>query len=204
MEYVNEQHASPRNPPAVPARKGLSTGCVVGLIFGILLMLSIVPIAILVLHKARARVGLAQEKLMVLILKSADRAYKTEYDRLPSASATPHQKDSELDTTTPDGLALIRVLAGGDDAGNPRKIPFLELPPARPNGSGYSVANGLRDSWAKHGYRVIVDYDGDGKIANPASGWSGQPDSLAVDVAIYSAGPDGDFSTWTDNVVSWD
>jgi hypothetical protein len=99
---------------------------------------------------------------------------------------------------------LIRVLAGGDDAGNPRKIPFLELPPARPNGSGYSVANGLRDSWAKHGYRVIVDYDGDGKIANPASGWSGQPDSLAVDVAIYSAGPDGDFSTWTDNVVSWD
>ena len=44
-----------------------------------------------------------------------------------------------------------------------------------------------------------VDQNGDGKVENPEVPGTLIPESIA----IWSAGPDGDFDTWADNVKTW-
>lgn len=55
----------------------------------------------------------------------------------------------------------------------------------------------ILDPWGNV-YRISVDVDGDGKLTNPQGGPPIPKRCLA-----WSAGPDGDFATWEDNVVSW-
>ncbi|RBP45832.1 hypothetical protein DES53_102214 [Roseimicrobium gellanilyticum] len=88
---------------------------------------------------------------------------------------------------------------GTDTSKNPRGTGFYEPPPAKKKGGGYSPEPGLVDVWGTKGYVVILDYDGDKEIADPE-----HPNAkITASALIYSAGPDGDFSTWKDNVKSW-
>jgi hypothetical protein len=101
-------------------------------------------------------------------------------------------------------MALLDLLlARNPSPSNPQNIRFWEPPPRKDRGSGYSPESGLVDMWGKRGYRIILDYNDDGKILNPAKHLDSEPDELTADVILYSAGKDGDFDTWKDNVMSW-
>jgi hypothetical protein len=90
---------------------------------------------------------------------------------------------------------------------NPRGIAFYIDRAAKPMGEGRFRRgvtldeNGdgeLWDPWGNH-YRLRLDTNGDGKIENPAAPGTQLPESIAV----WSAGPDGDFETWADHDKTW-
>jgi hypothetical protein len=64
---------------------------------------------------------------------------------------------------------------------------------------GYTPGVGLISPWGKVSYKIILDYDKDDHITDP----EGILGPVKADVLLYSAGPDGDFATWKDNVCSW-
>lgn len=132
-------------------------------------------------------------------------AYHTEYREYPILDPT-------IDVTIDSERGLMDILFGSDTqkepgGRNPRGIAFYTDRAARPMGEGRFrrgvtlEENGdgeLWDPWGKH-YRVRLDTNGDGKIENPAAPGTHLPESILV----WSAGPDGDFATWKDNVKSW-
>jgi len=138
-------------------------------------------------------------------LKNAIDAYATEYQEYPLL-------DPVNDVTFDSGHGLMDILLGSDtqkepSGRNPRGIAFYTDRAARPMGEGRFRRgvtldeNGdgeLWDPWGKH-YRVRLDTNGDGKIENPAAPGTHLPESILV----WSAGPDGDFETWKDNVKTW-
>lgn len=128
-------------------------------------------------------------------------AYKTEYLRLP-------------DVATSDRIPvetrgrLFGILLAEIHERNPRRIVFYDLPHhTKKNRGAFKNTAGeweLRDRWGNF-YHVLLDMDHDGTIPNPAKGTRrGKPDVLKSDVIIYSSGRDGDFSTWQDNITSWE
>lgn len=138
-------------------------------------------------------------------LKNAIAAYEKEYQHHPLL-------DPANDLTVETGHALMDVILGSDGQRTPggrnsRGIIFYTDKSAKPFGEG-SFRNGvtldntnggkLWDPWGNH-YRVRLDTNGDGKIENPAAPATHLPESIAV----WSAGPDGDFETWADNVKTW-
>ncbi len=138
-------------------------------------------------------------------IEIAVKSYRTEYLALPSTEEDIAAHDKEFDTATPQGLALLEVMLDQNPDRNPRHIRFWEPPEVRANGSGYSSGHSLKDPWGLRGYRIILDYDGDGIITNPSpkAAKSGEPAEIPSDVILYTAGADGDFDTWDDNVCSW-
>ena len=138
-------------------------------------------------------------------LKNAIAAYQTEYREYPLP-------DSANDLTVESGHALMEVLFGSDaqkapGGRNPRGIAFYTDRAAKPYRDGRfrkgitlddSGACELWDPWGNH-YRVRFDTNGDGKVENPEAPGTHVPEPIAV----WSAGPDGDFETWDDNVKNW-
>ena len=49
-------------------------------------------------------------------------------------------------------------------------------------------------------YWVAFDADGDGRVRNPVHK---EDEWLEISVLVFSAGPDGDPTTWNDNVRNW-
>lgn len=131
-----------------------------------------------------------QAKTAMKGLEIAIKGYKTEYLRLPSAEASAVTEDNSdgYDTGDSTGMALLDVLMATDTIKNPRQIHFYDPPPAKSGAAGYSAETGLRDPWGQ-GYKVILDYGSDGKVANPYAGAvSGESEELVTDVIIYCAG----------------
>jgi hypothetical protein len=189
--------------PPPPQRKGMSKGCIIAIIVtAVVLAGGVVVLALLgifggriVLDKART----LQTRAVMKGVEIAVKGYKTEYLRLPFITdSTPPSDNNAYDTTGSEGRALIDIILNKDLKKNPRQIRFWEPPPSKTTGSGFSATGGLVDSWGRQGYRIILDYDHDGLIDNPEGG-----SAIKADVILYSAGPDGDFSTWKDNVRSW-
>jgi hypothetical protein len=149
----------------------------------------------LILPQAQARSVIREE---MRSLELAIKSYQVEYLRLPSIDVV--VKDATIDTATPDGLVLLKILLAKKLERNPRAIRFWEPPAA--DGKPHSVFHedkGLVDPWDKQGFRVIMDYDQDGYVADP----EGITARIKSPVLIYCAGEDGDFTTWQDNVKSW-
>lgn len=142
-----------------------------------------------------AAVMLAKAHMIGLAI--AIRGFQKEYGELPAVAAL------EIDPIASGG-EIISMLYGG----NHRKINFWEPPRPQPNGGGGAIKNlagawELRDPWG-HLYRIHLDKDGDGEIPNPAAGSVNVEAKMTQGpVLIYSAGPDGDFASWNDNVCSW-
>jgi hypothetical protein len=129
-------------------------------------------------------------------------AYQTEYSRLPALESPPPTEDNTqgYDTASESGRGTLKVLTGEDESKNPRKIPFYDPPAGKKSGAGYTPENGLVDIWGTKGYIMILDYDGNGEISDPRH----HGVMIASGVIIYSAGPDKDYDTWKDNLVSWE
>ncbi len=192
----------PTLPPITSAKSGLSTGCIISVIVAVIL----VPICIIavlaalavpagnaVMYKARMLQARAASQGLSIAIKG----YQTEYNRypLPKDLAVP-----EPTTFTSSGPILNALLAEDSDI-NPRKIKFLDSPPARKDVNGLLEKDGKRilvDPWGEP-YAILLDFDGDGKVPDPEH----PGEMLGTTVIVFSAGPDGNSSTWKDNVRSW-
>jgi hypothetical protein len=140
-----------------------------------------------------------------LQLKNSISAYFTEYRNYPVFAP-------DKDGTVESGCALMDILLGSDTqkepgGRNPRGIAFYTDKAAKPIDEGRfrrgvtldeNGGGELWDAWGNH-YRVRLDTNGDGKVENPEAPGTQLPESIL----IWSAGPDGDFETWKDNVKSW-
>lgn len=143
------------------------------------------------------RIRPLQTKAAISGLEIATKSYKIEYNRLPIIPP------SEATVIESRGI-LISTLLGENETNNPRKVKFYDPAPYRKGrgGAARNAANEweLKDAWGNF-YRILLDADDNGKIPDPKPG--AVPDKIATPILIYSAGPDGDFSTWTDNIRSW-
>lgn len=179
----------------------MSTGCIVALVLGVVCF-----VLVFIIPPGSARLGIggrslkAKAQMQGLVL--GVKAYQTEYGRLPALESPPSTKDNTggYDTASAQGRGLIEILTGTDDSKNPRKIPFYEPPAAKQGAGGYTTTGGLVDIWDFKGYIILLDYDGDGKIADPEHPGA----TIPTFALVYSAGPDHEYSTWKDNVRSWD
>lgn len=132
--------------------------------------------------------------LHITALQQAFGNFYTEYGHLPDPRAFPTSGDGIFDTRDQEGARLLMILRGAETEApfvNPRGINFLALPRGkdRKNGLGEETPPRLYDQWGG-GYKIVVDYDGDGQlIAPPDSGKRNVPGGAKV--AIYSKGKDG-------------
>ncbi|MBK8091099.1 MAG: hypothetical protein IPK32_03630 [Verrucomicrobiaceae bacterium] len=126
--------------------------------------------------------------------------FELEYGYLPPSSA---RGAPDLKTTSRG--AILSSLMGQNPLLNPKGIVFSEFPVARNQRDGIwqeSQEWVLSDRWG-HEYHILLDIDQDGKIANPDTTTAPKNPFLPIDIAIFSAGPDGDPATWEDNIKSW-
>lgn len=161
------------------------------------------PAAGMIKHKADQ----AHAKNTALNLKTAITAYQADYRRYPVA------KDASEPKVLLSGHELMDVLLASETASepeglNPRGIPFFTDKDAKPMGGG-KYRRGLRvesdgagelwDPWGNH-YHVLLDLDGNGRIATP--NWDGSASPLIYDsVLVWSPGKDPDAPE--DNVKTW-
>ena len=135
-------------------------------------------------------------------LRNAIRQFYLQYSSYPLSSDS-SARDVTFDSTKP----LMDVLLGANTRANPRLIQFGEWRDAGKGGGNGIVGNtqsakfgSLVDLWGNP-FRIVVDSDESHEIANP------EPDAskatLRQTVLVYSAGPDGDYGSWHDNVVTW-
>lgn len=187
-------------PPAPPAKKGLPTGCTITLVVGLvgLILVAVlvaiaVPLGRMVLNKVRAFQTKAEMQGLVVAIKG----YQTEYNPLPIIGET-----DELKTLPVEG-EMLDILMGKHPGKNPRSIPFYSPPLHKPPAKGGLVINaaGLPELQDIYGnvYHMRFDWNGDGNIPDPEHPGA----TVRGTVILYSAGPDGDYSTWHDNIMSW-
>jgi hypothetical protein len=197
------QEVAPPPAPPPPEKKGLSKGCIAAIVASVLMLAAILALGLLGVFGGRILIKNArmlQAKAVMKGLEIAIKGYKTEYLHLPFATPSEPPSDNRpYDTNAGEGRALLDILLDTPPSDrNPRQIHFWEPPNSKPGGAGFSAASGLVDPWGRQPYRIVLDYSKDGFIDNPEGG-----SPIESDVILYSAGPDGDFATWKDNVCSW-
>jgi hypothetical protein len=139
-----------------------------------------------------------------LAICNAVHGYKMDFDRLPRpvSGVTGH----DWDTDSGELEQIISILKGLEVNQNPRQTDYLgDIREAKMTKSGHlsgiavnreSVA--IVDPWGSP-YRIRLDGDGDGFVADPANPGA----RLKEIVIVWSAGKDGDPPTWEDNAGSW-
>lgn len=134
-------------------------------------------------------------------LRNAVVAYFTEYRKYPfdgDGNDAWEQTDLSLAGT---------LLAVSGAYRNPRGIPFYTGRPAAEggysgmrNGVDMDPANpAIYDPWGTV-YRVLVDTDYNNVVEDP----SGSGAIIKESILVWSAGRDGDFDTWADNIKTWE
>ncbi|MGK0186803.1 MAG: hypothetical protein ACI9R3_002586 [Verrucomicrobiales bacterium] len=103
---------------------------------------------------------------------------------LPSSALSLENQSVDFTRTT--DQSFMDILRGKDLERNPRGIEFGEWPDGA-----------LVDPWGNP-FTIIIDGNDDGAIADPVDGNK----TLKKTIFVYSAGSDGDFTTWDDNVIS--
>lgn len=172
------------------------------IVVGIIALLAgmAVPAGNMVMRKARALQAKAAMSGLVIAIKG----YQTEYNRYPMAAGK--TADTTINTSAAEGVELLAVLLANDAANNPRQVKFYDPSPAKNGTNGYdSTAGTLMDPWG-NGYSILIDYDQDGKVANPYPGGGGAAD-IASGILIFSPGPNktiDDTPTKTDDIKSWE
>lgn len=149
------------------------------------------------LKKART----LQAKTAIKGLAIAMNGYETEYGRAVGKSLGDKVGLTEGHDSLTEG-DLLATLMQLSMTHNPRKVRFYDPPAAKGqvNGAWFDATGvvHLSDPWGAP-YRLRADLNGDGLIPDPAMPAA----TVKAQYLIYSAGPDGDPSTWKDNVVSW-
>ena len=184
----------------------MSTGCIIGLVIGSVVLFCVFVVAVLAalavptFGRIQARAKAVQAMAQMQSLKLAVIAYQVEYSKLPSPTVTEEMDEQQVVETKG---AMIDILTGKVRDKNPRQVPFYEPPPPKAGKSGgITNAQGeleIRDPFG-HLYQMHFDWNGDGQIPDPQHPGA----TISEPVIIYSAGQDGDYDTWKDNVKSWE
>jgi len=137
-------------------------------------------------------------------IESAILAYYAEYRKFPEQ---PDEKRVDLASDHELMDTLLGADQAAEDGSNPRRIAFYTGKQAKPTGNGkyrkgLSLEEGgggaLWDPWGNH-YRV--------RLGDPATNQMENPEKPGIFlphlILVWSAGEDGDFDTWDDNVKSW-
>lgn len=138
---------------------------------------------------------------VLITLRQGLRSYELEYDRYPVDQPN---TTGEVKTTSR-GLLLSLLIGENSQGLNKKGIKFCEFKMARKRRDGiFQVGEEwiLNDPWGRE-FHIVLDTDKDARIANPDLRESAQKPTLPLEIAIFSAGPDGDPATWEDNIKSW-
>jgi hypothetical protein len=160
--------------------------------------------------------------VMARALAEAIKQFDTDYHKLPAPTG-PTPQGGDRDTDSAPSHSFIAILGGKEEsspeAQNQKHLDYLEgIKPAktpRKPGADYGWVDGLISDPATGAYG-IVDYKGkpyrirldtnhDETLTNPNTDQAakGRP-TLKARVLVWSAGKDGDWNTWDDNLMSWD
>lgn len=126
----------------------------------------------------------------------ACRDYMLEYGAWPDMDEAPYNGGEAAGFYTEVSATMVRMFLGENIAatayseGNRRKIVFMEISPK------FLKNGGLVDRWGNP-IRVKFDADFDNYMTISGVG------TLNIPVAVWSAGPDGNYATWGDNPRNW-
>lgn len=159
-------------------------------ILGILMAMMVPAAGLMVKRMAKARAQGDAGVVATVLLK-----YQAEYNRWPATYA-PETKD----TTDREWVDMMSPKPGsGTVTNNLKRIVFFE-PGGGALGTNSPYVGAFVDPWGKP-FKFRLDRAGAGKMANPDEDKGGEVPYRAV---AWSAGPDGDYATWPDNVKSWE
>jgi type II secretory pathway pseudopilin PulG len=176
-------------------------GSVLHILVLVALLVVIAAIAMGSVRYARNASARNHATLVMSNLREAFLNFKTKYTRLP---ITLPDETTVQETKGTFLAALVAV----DPVSNPENISFLNQPAVlKPTEHVSRNAQGeweLRDPWGNL-YRLQLDLNEDGKFPRPA-GNDGPAEAAIIPpgLVIYSAGPDGKFETWQDNLRNWE
>ncbi len=141
-------------------------------------------------------------------LETAVNNYFTEYGSMPVDDGS---EDTELQTDSADGVALLKVLLGSDTDLNTRGITFLNVKEGKSDkdgliydGNDKTTVEGLYDPWGGP-YYVMLDLDYD-EIVKPETAAGSSSTLNGRRVAVWTNGADGVDGTsgsTTDDVKTW-
>ncbi len=133
------------------------------------------------------------------VIANAVVQYEMEYGHVPPAADG--TKDHDMETDSSAAAKLIFMLIGKDKAANPNSQNFVgdinETTDSKDGMERTENSAALWDPWG-HPYRVLMDTNEDGLLKDPETGIQ-----VKLKVLVWSAGKDGDFNTWQDNLKSW-
>jgi len=169
-------------------------------------LLSLLLLAVLVLPVGKVNLVQVKQVKTQVVLKDLTHGisgFRTEYNLYPLGNPT-MQDDLKLESSGD----LLRILMG-EALGefNPRKITYIEPPPAKDGKLGLTDDNRVLDAWGNP-YIIMLDTNHDGRLTNPdfkntdPEIRKDAPAELPFGVIVYSRGEDGIEGT-KDDVVSW-
>ena len=117
----------------------------------------------------------------------------------------------------------LRALAGGtsgkgnlNDAMNPRKVVYINIPDAKNGKSGIGTTDNIFYDPYGNAYRIAIDADYDNQILNSVPNYLDLTNNIRTGVIAWSYGKDGKFGSKTtpspngdgkykssDDVLSW-
>ncbi len=150
------------------------------------LMAMMVPAAGYIVKRAKAATARSDAGVVVSVMMK----YQTEYNRWPEA-----YKNDGGGSTDKNWVALMAPPPGTSSPGNPKRVQFFEA-----GGGALNQAGAFADPWG-NAYRFAFDRTGSGEVRSPNED---SDDIIRGSVVAWSAGPDGNFETWDDNVLSWE
>jgi hypothetical protein len=135
---------------------------------------------------------MGQAKADAISLVQALKGYRVEYNRFPQLDQT-----DEKQPVASEGK-LMDILTARDIRLNPRQITFFDGTTGPDDKPKKSTGSSVLDPW-NHAYRLHFDWNNDGKVDDPEHPGK----TITAPVVAYSAGSDGKYETWGDNITSW-
>lgn len=154
------------------------------------LMAMMIPAAGYIVKRAKVSTARSDAGIVVSVMMK----YHAEYNRWPAAykgdgSGTTDQKWVTLMAPPPDSQRM---------KDNFHMIVFFES-----GGGALNKKGDFADPWGQ-AYNFMVDQTGVGELRNPNEEHETGDEIIRGKVIAWSAGPDGNYETWEDNVVSWE
>lgn len=207
------------------------SGCLGPLLFLLLLMGFIAAASFYQMQRFVEKAHRTNTHILAKGIADAVMEYDADQGHFPRPPMTGKAKGmdtgTDTDTDTSDEEGLIRILLGREPEPGPMSphrginhLEYMQSAKLRSTGPRQAEAQGSDrwvrglvddggrleavDGWGAY-FRVRLDTDGDREVANPdpAGVAEGHP-KLAGRVIVWSAGKDGRWDTWEDNVKSWD